>query len=77
MRLPIRTRNLLPYFQMRPLTSQSLNPTVLNVQYAVRGELAIKAEDYRIKLTQSDHALPFDRVSALAHFLCIANAFLR
>jgi hypothetical protein len=29
------------------LTVDDLNPAVLNVQYAVRGELAIKAEEFR------------------------------
>lgn len=47
---------------MRPLTSDSLNPALLNVQYAVRGELAIKAEEYRNALKKADHGLPFDRV---------------
>ncbi|KAK7062802.1 alanine transaminase [Paramarasmius palmivorus] len=47
---------------MRPLTADSLNPAILNVEYAVRGELAIKAEEYRNKLAEPDHGLPFDRV---------------
>jgi len=46
---------------MRPLSLDSLNPSLLKVQYAVRGELAIKAEDYRIKL-QDGHGLPFKKV---------------
>ncbi|KAJ8522079.1 hypothetical protein ONZ45_g1264 [Pleurotus djamor] len=47
---------------MRPLTSDVLNPAVLNVQYAVRGELAIKAEELRVKLKEENHGLPFDKV---------------
>src|SRR5215471_7426789 len=47
---------------MKPLTVDSLNPAVLNVQYAVRGELAIKAEEYRVKLKEQGHGLPFTRV---------------
>lgn len=47
---------------MRPLTVDSLNPSILKVEYAVRGELAIKAEEYRVKLKESNHGLPFDRV---------------
>ncbi|KAF8740924.1 hypothetical protein AX14_006671 [Amanita brunnescens Koide BX004] len=47
---------------MRPLTVDSLNPAVLKVEYAVRGELAIKAEDYRVKLKQGNADLPFDRI---------------
>jgi alanine transaminase len=52
---------------MRPLTVESLNPSVKNVQYAVRGELAIKAEAYRVQLQESQRSgsksqLPFDKV---------------
>jgi alanine transaminase len=47
---------------MRPLTIESLNPTILKVQYAVRGELAIKAEAYREQLKGKDNDLPFDKV---------------
>ncbi|KAG7095555.1 hypothetical protein E1B28_006293 [Marasmius oreades] len=47
---------------MRPLTVESLNPSILKVEYAVRGELAIKAEEYRNKLKEPNHGLPFDRV---------------
>ncbi|TFK31411.1 alanine aminotransferase [Crucibulum laeve] len=47
---------------MRPLTLDSLNPNALKVEYAVRGELAIKAEEYREQLKAGSHALPFDRV---------------
>ncbi|THH08987.1 hypothetical protein EW145_g2342 [Phellinidium pouzarii] len=47
---------------MRTLTVDSLNPAIRNVEYAVRGELAIKAEEYRLRLRQPDNDLPFDRV---------------
>lgn len=49
---------------MRTFTVDSLNPAVRNVQYAVRGELAIKAEEYRIRLKEKgqDSGLPFDRI---------------
>ncbi|KAJ2914601.1 hypothetical protein MD484_g5849, partial [Candolleomyces efflorescens] len=47
---------------MRPLTLDSLNPQLLKVEYAVRGELAIKAERYRVQLKDGDTSLPFDRV---------------
>ena len=47
---------------MRPLTAADLNPSVANVQYAVRGELAIKAEKYREKHKEPDHGLPFSKV---------------
>lgn len=47
---------------MRPLTLDAVNPRLLDVQYAVRGELAIKAELYRDQLKDVDHSLPFDKV---------------
>jgi alanine transaminase len=47
---------------MRGLTVDALNPAIKNVQYAVRGELAIKAEEYRERLKQGDHSLPFEKV---------------
>ncbi|KAJ6597554.1 transaminase [Mycena vulgaris] len=46
---------------MRPFTLDAVNPQLLEVQYAVRGELAIKAELYRDQLKKGD-TLPFDRV---------------
>ncbi|KAJ7653031.1 alanine aminotransferase [Mycena rosella] len=46
---------------MRPLTLDAVNPQLLEVQYAVRGELAIKAELYRDQLKKGD-SLPFDKV---------------
>ncbi|KAJ3555584.1 hypothetical protein NP233_g12171 [Leucocoprinus birnbaumii] len=47
---------------MRLLTPESLNPNILNVQYAVRGELAIKAETLRDRLKAGDKNLPFEKV---------------
>ena len=48
---------------MRGLTLDALNPAFLNVQYAVRGELAIKAEEYRVQLkTNATHNLPFNKI---------------
>lgn len=47
---------------MRGLTVEALNPSILNVQYAVRGELAIKAEEYRVRLKAGATDLPFDKV---------------
>ncbi|KAJ6461308.1 hypothetical protein C8R45DRAFT_805618, partial [Mycena sanguinolenta] len=47
------------------LTLDVLNPQVQMVQYAVRGELAIKAETYRVQLQRGDHNLPFDKVISL------------
>ncbi len=47
---------------MRPLTAADVNPAILKVQYAVRGELAIKAEELREKLQDEKHDLPFKKV---------------
>lgn len=49
---------------MSKLSVDDLNPAIRNVQYAVRGELAIKAEQYRVKLQQNPTAngLPFSQV---------------
>jgi alanine transaminase len=48
---------------MPGLTVDALNPAILNVQYAVRGELAIKAEEYRVQLkTNTAHDLPFNKI---------------
>ncbi|KAJ6481955.1 alanine aminotransferase [Mycena sanguinolenta] len=49
-------------FTMRPLTLDVLNPQLQTVQYAVRGELAIKAETYRVQLQSGGHNLPFDKI---------------
>jgi alanine transaminase len=47
---------------MRSLTVDSLNPALLKVEYAVRGELAIKAENYRVQLKVPNNGLPFQKV---------------
>lgn len=47
---------------MASITPQDLNPAILKVQYAVRGELAIKSEEYRVQLKDGNHNLPFKKV---------------
>ena len=49
---------------MSKLSVDNLNPAIRNVQYAVRGELAVKAEQYRVKLRQDSpsHGLPFSQI---------------
>jgi hypothetical protein len=47
---------------MSGLTLDSLNPALLKVEYAVRGELAIKAEEYRVQLSDGAKNLPFSKV---------------
>ncbi|KAL9077273.1 MAG: hypothetical protein Q9157_003438 [Trypethelium eluteriae] len=54
--------------QLRALNIDNINPHVRSAQYAVRGELAIRSEEYRVKLqktqppTPPDESLPFDSV---------------
>lgn len=53
---------------LRSLNINNINPHVREAQYAVRGELATRAESYRAKLkkghppTPPDESLPFDKV---------------
>jgi len=47
---------------MSSFAPATLNPRIKDVQYAVRGELAIKAEKYREMLKNPNHGLPFDKV---------------
>lgn len=48
--------------RLRSLGIDNINPHVKEAKYAVRGELAIKAEEYRAKLAKGDTNLPFDKV---------------
>jgi len=51
--------------QLRSLTIDNINPHVKEAKYAVRGELAVRAEKYRQKLSgdsKKDSGLPFDTV---------------
>lgn len=47
---------------MSSFAPSTLNPRIKNVQYAVRGELAIKSEKYREMLKNPNHGLPFNKV---------------
>ena len=47
---------------MGRLTIQNINPHVVEAKYAVRGELAVKSEEYRAKLRNGDTDLPFKQV---------------
>lgn len=44
------------------LNVDNINQNVRDAKYAVRGELAVKAEDYRHRLADGDKSLPFDSV---------------
>lgn len=49
----------------RALNIDNINPHVKAARYAVRGELAVRSEEYRAKLAKGDGAgLPFDTVIA-------------
>ena len=60
--LSLRSSSISQGSAMRGLTVEALNPSILNVQYAVRGELAIKAEEYRVRLKGGAKDLPFNKV---------------
>lgn len=48
---------------MKALTIDNINPHVRAAKYAVRGELAVKSEEYRARLARGDKGdLPFDTV---------------
>lgn len=44
------------------LNINNVNPHVREAKYAVRGELAVKSEEYRAKLARGDTDLPFKQV---------------
>ena len=53
--------------RLRSLNVDNINPHVKEAKYAVRGELAVRSEEYRAKLakhppTPPDEILPFDTV---------------
>jgi alanine transaminase len=62
------TRNMSSTPRLRSLNIDNINPHVKEAKYAVRGELAIKSEEYRAQLkkkdppTPPDSPLPFDQV---------------
>ncbi|OJK02403.1 hypothetical protein ASPACDRAFT_25258 [Aspergillus aculeatus ATCC 16872] len=56
------TRRTLTAVSSRRLTLDNINPHVKAAKYAVRGEIATKAEEYRVRLAQGDKSLPFDSV---------------
>jgi alanine transaminase len=44
------------------LSVDNINPRVRAAKYAVRGELAVKSEEYRAKLKRGETDLPFNEV---------------
>jgi len=47
---------------MTRLTVDNINPNVRRAEYAVRGELAVKSEEFRARLGKGDDSLPFEQV---------------
>jgi alanine transaminase len=47
---------------LRSLNINNINPHVKEAKYAVRGELAVRSEEYRTKLAKGSTDLPFDQV---------------
>jgi hypothetical protein len=48
--------------QQRVLNIDNMNPLIKNVEYAVRGKLAIRAEEIRTDLEKGKKGYPFDKV---------------
>ncbi|KAH0163347.1 PLP-dependent transferase, partial [Aureobasidium melanogenum] len=48
--------------RQRRLTIENINQNVVEAEYAVRGELAVKSEKYREQLRNKDSSLPFDTI---------------
>lgn len=44
------------------LSVDNINPRVIAAEYAVRGELAVKSEEFRARLGKGDKTLPFSEV---------------
>ena len=47
---------------LHALDVNNINPHVKRAKYAVRGELAVRAEKYRQQLESGDKSLPFDKI---------------
>lgn len=60
--LPSASQRALSTAAIRCLTPDNINSNVKAAKYAVRGELAVKAEEYRVRLGQGDKSLPFESV---------------
>jgi alanine transaminase len=46
----------------RRLNHDNINPHVKAAKYAVRGELAVRSEEYRARLAKNDTSLPFNQI---------------
>ncbi|KAJ6135090.1 hypothetical protein N7512_000250 [Penicillium capsulatum] len=55
-------RTLATHAPGKCLNLDNINQNVKTAKYAVRGELAVKAETYRQRLSEGDNSLPFDSV---------------
>lgn len=47
---------------LRSLNINNINPHVKEAKYAVRGELAVRSEEYRAKLAKGNAGLPFEKI---------------
>lgn len=48
--------------QLRSLNINNINPHVKKAKYAVRGELAVRSEEYRAKLAKGATDIPFEKI---------------
>jgi hypothetical protein len=64
-RTPVSSRTMSASTPRKALNIDNINPHVRAAQYAVRGELAVRSEEYRAKLAKGEGKdLPFDTVIA-------------
>ncbi|CZS80081.1 unnamed protein product [Fusarium graminearum] len=61
--LHLQTSSFSTYFAKMRLTTENINQRVVAAKYAVRGELAVKSEEYRAKIAKGDTGdLPFNEI---------------
>ncbi|KAL4095758.1 hypothetical protein PRIC1_009130 [Phytophthora ramorum] len=48
--------------QDKVLTAETLNPNIVKAEYAVRGALVLRSNEYEDRLARGDKSLPFDKV---------------
>ncbi|ETL37302.1 hypothetical protein L916_10950, partial [Phytophthora nicotianae] len=44
------------------LTADTINPNIVKAEYAVRGALVLRSNEYENRLANGDKSLPFDKV---------------
>ncbi|RAW42615.1 Alanine aminotransferase 2 [Phytophthora cactorum] len=52
----------MPYIGTKVLTTATINPNIVKAEYAVRGALVLRSNEYEDRLANGDKSLPFDKV---------------